>query len=423
MATLQTKQPFISTFLSHSSADSELVEAVAKRLGRRGVLAWLDKNELIEMGSLNVALKQAVQQQATLTIFLSEASLKSEWCRDELKWAIEAQVGTDHLLPVYLGDPLQLVRSHDLLRTRFLHRDGDRVNQLGFACQQNEPNPDAIAEMIAATAYRRSIPDTWSEVAIVIDQRGSGQRRGLPILPANVADSDIPTLTFRPDLGMRQMRELLTGSDWEDMAQTMSIALSTALKTIRGDTRKIRVLGNSQTGLMWLVGQHFDRTTSADLYGYGRDDIPLTNKGQVRHTSLSGGDPNAAKQINGPTLSPELYQTEVALGIGTSAKFASAVKQTVPDLPLFWLESGLISDSQQVMSLITDMVASVERLRQDYGVQQLVLFWTTANNVALLAAANLTSHVIPQIKYMEWDHDRSEYVSLSMPGDLSRTSR
>jgi hypothetical protein len=120
-------------------------------------------------------------------------------------------------------------------------------------------------------------------------------------------------------------------------------------------------------------------------------------------------------------LGPELYQTEAALGIGTSAKFASAVKQTVPDLPLLWLESGLISDSQQAMSLITDMVASVERLRQDYGVQQLVLFWTTANHVALLAAANLTSHVIPQIKYMEWDHDRSEYVSLSMPADLSRT--
>jgi hypothetical protein len=35
----------VSTFLSYASVDGDLVEAVAQRLGRRGVLAWLDKNE------------------------------------------------------------------------------------------------------------------------------------------------------------------------------------------------------------------------------------------------------------------------------------------------------------------------------------------------------------------------------------------
>ena len=74
---------FVSTFLSYSSVDKPLVEAVAERLGRLGVLTWFDKNELLEMGSLENFLKQAVQQQATLTIFLSEASAKSSWCRDQ----------------------------------------------------------------------------------------------------------------------------------------------------------------------------------------------------------------------------------------------------------------------------------------------------------------------------------------------------
>jgi len=115
---IQNKSHFVSTFLSHSSVDNDLAEQVAKRLGRRGVLTWLDKNELLEMGPLDQMLKQAVQQQATLTLVLSEASLKSEWCRDELRWAIEAQAGADHLLPVYLGNPLKLVRSHPLLRER-----------------------------------------------------------------------------------------------------------------------------------------------------------------------------------------------------------------------------------------------------------------------------------------------------------------
>ena len=37
---------FASTFLSHASVDKPLVEAVAQRLGRRRVSAWLDKTEL-----------------------------------------------------------------------------------------------------------------------------------------------------------------------------------------------------------------------------------------------------------------------------------------------------------------------------------------------------------------------------------------
>ncbi|MGB3517669.1 MAG: TIR domain-containing protein, partial [Elainellaceae cyanobacterium] len=65
--TIPNQTPFVSTFLSHSSVDSELTAEVAKQLGRRGVLAWLDANELLEMGPLDEMLKRAVQQQATLT--------------------------------------------------------------------------------------------------------------------------------------------------------------------------------------------------------------------------------------------------------------------------------------------------------------------------------------------------------------------
>ena len=264
--TIPNPTPFVSTFLSHSSVDSELTAEVAKQLGRRGVLAWLDANELLEMGPLDEMLKRAVQQQATLTIFLSEASLNSEWCNDELRWAIEAQSGTDHLLPVYLGDPLKLVRSHRLLRSRFLHADGDRVNQLGYA---GEPHPDAIADKIATTVYQRSIHKTWSDIVIFLDQRGTGPRRGEPDLPNNVARLEAPTLTFRPSLQPRQKQELLTGADWEDMVKHMTAALS-LIPGSRSDTRKIRILGGAQTGLFWAVGQHFDRTSRVELYSYDK---------------------------------------------------------------------------------------------------------------------------------------------------------
>jgi TIR domain len=419
---------FVSTFLSHAFVDKALVEAVAERLGHRGVLAWLDKNELRGMGSLLDALKEAVQQHATLTLFLSEASLNSDWCKDELRWALEAQEGYDHILPVYLGDPLSLVKGHELLRSKFLHPDGDRVNQLGYSCKQYpvdaDPDaiaeivattiPDEIAEKIAVTAYRRSIPDTWSEVVLILDQRGNGSRRGSPDVPDNIARLKAPTLTFRPSLKDRQQHELLTDTAWEQVANALDASLSLApLNTIRGNTRKVRVLGNAQNSLMWVIGNHFDRTNDVELYGYGSDDV-VTNKGQVRYSPLPGGNAASCQPVPG-SVSCTGVNVEIALGIGSSKVYAHQVQQAVPNLPLFWIESGLISDSEEAMKLVADIVASIQHLQHNHGVQELVLFWTTANHVALLAAANLTTHVISKIKFMERDHTTARYLHLQMP--------
>lgn len=417
LPTDQSTTGFVSTFLSHSSTDSELVEAVAKRLGRHGVIAWFDKKILREMGPLDIALKQAIQQCRTLTIFLSESSAKSDWCNEELKWAVEARKGYDHILPVYLGDPGALVRDHDLLRTRFLDAFG-KVNQLGYSCQQNptSPNPDAIAKKIAATAYRHTIPDTWSEVVIFIDQRGSGQRNGFPSLPDNIARLNAPILTFRSDLGLRQKQETLTGPDWENTVQTMTNALSNALGLLRQDFRKVIVLSNSQTGFAWAVGKHFDRTDNVELYGYDRFGNMVTNAGQERITPLSGGNPHRAQLVDGETNCLSETQLEVALGIGNADHYAHDVNEAVPHLPLLWIDSGKISNSEEAMQLVKDVVASFKRLYREHGVRQVSLFWTTANHVAVLAAANLTAqHAMPKIKYMERDHASGKYVHLPMP--------
>jgi hypothetical protein len=38
----------------------------------------------------------------------------------------------------------------------------------------------------------------------------------------------------------------------------------------------ICVLGYAQASLIWAVGKHFNRTTSAKLYSYDRDGIRIT---------------------------------------------------------------------------------------------------------------------------------------------------
>lgn len=403
---------FVSTFLSHSSVDKQLVTAVAEQLGRRGVLAWLDKDEL-SLGPLDTALKEAIRRQATLVVFLSEAAIASEWCKDELRWALEAGMGDDDILPVYLGDPLKLVTKHPLLRKRFLLADGDRVKQLGVPVDMRQPDPAAIAEGLSKAAFRRTIPQTWTDVAIYLDHRGEGNRCGRSDIPANVASLELPVLTFRTSRGRRQKLETLSIAEWNEITKCLEWTLATALGTVRGDQRKVRVLGNAQSSLWWCVGQHFDRTTSVELYGYGRPGEIVTNKHQERCAPLAGGDPRSAALISG-TLDATCAET--AIGVGRKGSYVVDAQGFIPtSVPLLWLEVDIIEDTAQAMKLVADLVAVVQRVRQEFGVERVLLFWTTAAHVALLAAANLTPHVISRLNYMERDHERGTYIQLEMP--------
>ena len=74
---------FASTFLSHSWVNKDLVLAVAHELARRGIVPWLDANELGVGDDLEIALGEAVKQQATLTIFLSPEAIASDWVKKE----------------------------------------------------------------------------------------------------------------------------------------------------------------------------------------------------------------------------------------------------------------------------------------------------------------------------------------------------
>ena len=413
---------FASTFLSHSSADKDLVGEVAKHLGRRGVVAWLDSQEL-DRGPLDRALKVAVQAQATMALFLAEQSLASEWCKDELRVTLESAPGTSHLFPVYLGDPLTLVRNHELLRTRFLHPDGDRVNQLGYVCKDNPrcPDPKLVAEAIAEAAFRCVVKPDWRDVAIVVDQRGAGPRSHPPDKPTNVAELAIPALRFQADVEARLQKAALVGSDWDEAARSVEWGLSTALGSLRGEPREVRVMGDAQTSLLWAVGRHFDRTTSVELYAYGKDGMPITNKGQERLVPLTGGDPHVAQLApGGPTLPSGLRSvltSTIALGVGSRERYLDPAREEIdPSIPLYWVDPGAIRDSAQAMKAVADLVAAVSHLRREHQARELILFWTSAAHLACLAAANLTSHIVPAIRFMEWDHGRSVYEELGMAG-------
>lgn len=197
-----------STFLSHSSSDQQLVHAVARELGQRGILAWLDENELHAGMSLSDAFTEAMQRQATLAVFLSLAAVKSDWVERELKVAFEteAKLGVKgRILPIFLDDRQIVVQAHTLLRERWLDKDGRHVNIVGInpKSDDNVARAKQIADELATSIYRSMGLDKQDEVIIYLDQRGAGQRRGEPQMPPELQKLAAPVLVYRPDLGKR----------------------------------------------------------------------------------------------------------------------------------------------------------------------------------------------------------------------------
>ncbi|MGD2088751.1 MAG: toll/interleukin-1 receptor domain-containing protein [Candidatus Aminicenantes bacterium] len=408
---------YASTFLSHSSVDSEIVHLVARELGRRGILPWLDKNELEPGTDMAAQLDQAIKNQTTVTLFLSKAALASKWVGDELKAALtlEEETGAgQRIIPVFMDDPGRLVESHPLLKQRWLHPDGDgRVTRKGIITDVNQDPQTAakeIAVKLSQSIYQLLETGKKDDLIIYLDQRGSGRRHGKPPgLPKNILSLNSTVLVFRPDQEKRDPGETLHGQAWQETRDIMSGALATALGTLRGQSpRKIRLLGNSQLVFPFLTGWHCNRNTNVTLYCYNMDGSIFSNENQERFTPLQGGNPRCEtkhKSISPISkgieleaisllLAPEIYVPPVL----------SFIKEMPIETPLKWVKSGRFKNSEEAMQYIANVVALLDKLRSEHRIRKIYLYLGLPFHMIPLLAANLL-HVIETIVFMEYRRD------------------
>ncbi|MDA3898209.1 MAG: SUMF1/EgtB/PvdO family nonheme iron enzyme [Desulfobacteraceae bacterium] len=407
---------FASTFLSHSSADKPMVEAVANELARHGIIAWLDKNELDAGVSLSDTLSNAILQQTTVTLFLSSTSVKSSWVKDELSTALqlEDEPGLrDKIIPIFIGDPLQLVSSHELLRSRWLHPDGDRVDRLGIEVDPDDMDAGLtidIAEQISNRIYKILNIGEQSEIQICLDQRGSSMRRGIPVdIPDNLLATELPTLVFRPDLNKRSQGETLTGNNWISLVKTMIHSLEEALGSPRwASPKKIRIFGGAQLALPFVLGQYFNRNTSAHLFCTNMDGTTFNNQHQPRHTPLEDGNPHCETPQERIEPIADDTKTDHASLLLSAEYLVHSVADYLSEhsdrLPLLWVKSDRFTDNSQVMDYIADVVALLLRLREQHGVRTINLFCGLPFHIIPLLAANLL-HVVDNINFMEYRRD------------------
>lgn len=93
-------------FLCHSSRDKALVREIRSLLPPH-VKAWLDESELLVGMELENSIRKAIQRDTDyVVVFLGRDSIKSEWVRKELAWALdrEKKIGHTFVLPVLLDD-------------------------------------------------------------------------------------------------------------------------------------------------------------------------------------------------------------------------------------------------------------------------------------------------------------------------------
>ena len=419
-----------STFLSHSAHNKPLVQMVAHELGRLGIAAWLDINELGVGTDLDKALSAAVRKQATLTIFLSPEAIASDWVMEELRTALKKQKESAQveIFPVYLGDPVTLIKSCDPINPGWLSDDNKHAKIIGDVVDPAEDMAVAakrIADKLARSIYQRLDFRGADKIAIYLDQRGAGARTGDTIaLPDNAPR--VPTLVFRTSLSARTDNETIYGADWLDFSRAVQQALGNACGTLREKAKRIYLYGHSQLAFPFLIGHIWDRTTSANLFCYNsRDRVIFDNEKQERRELLTAGNPhcNAPHLRLEPIVSGTPHRA-MALVVAKEPRLLDVLKYQAAQpekLPLVWVPTGIYNESKEVMDFAADLVALLLRLKSENDLETIQLFTDLPFHALPLLAANLR-YAVRNIWLMEYRKDLERhhpadgelYVALEM---------
>jgi uncharacterized protein YjbI with pentapeptide repeats len=92
-------------FISYSHKDEEFVDAIEKRLDKKGIRFWRDIHDATS-GRLEKVIDHAIRQNPIMLLILSKDSVQSDWVEHEARKAreLEKELGRDVICPVALDD-------------------------------------------------------------------------------------------------------------------------------------------------------------------------------------------------------------------------------------------------------------------------------------------------------------------------------
>src|SRR4029079_16466959 len=91
-------------FLSHSTTDASIAEAIAQDLSMNGVKVWYDKWAIKPGESLRRKIDEGIDQATHFLVLVTPASLASEWVQTELDAGLVNRIaGRCRLIPIVSG--------------------------------------------------------------------------------------------------------------------------------------------------------------------------------------------------------------------------------------------------------------------------------------------------------------------------------
>ena len=97
----------VKIFISHANRDKAVVRQMMNYMSEdvQKFIFWIDEQKLITGDTLKSVIQKTITEDTNyLIVFISQSSLNSPWVRDEVSWAIQAEIttGRNFILPVLL---------------------------------------------------------------------------------------------------------------------------------------------------------------------------------------------------------------------------------------------------------------------------------------------------------------------------------
>jgi hypothetical protein len=402
--------PVLSVFLSHSSEDKPLVEEVAACLGRRGIVAWLDKDDLVGGDGLKLSLEQGIEQTTALVLFLSAAAAESGWVTGEVQTAM---LKLDRrVLPVLMCPVAGLGE-----RFPWLTKVGLLDAKGGLLCVGHDATRAGGADEIAAWITHALIEriEARGRFGIVIDQRGRHRRVGFPnqqMWPAELIKPEAPVLVFRPDRGPRGDDELCCPELWERWRPAMAESLQRVLHRMDAPEKVVVVSLRCQLGLAWQLGRWLQRKHRVRMtVRNAQNGERLSNESWRLQTPISGGSEAAMR------LPPDLPRRvdRVVLAVVAPDYEAAAFRFSLQQgSHLVLLPFGYLGvDSSR--ELAANLRACLVELRVRFSVTEALLVTSAPVHVMPLLASALMERDVEGVRLRFFEAvDGGQYIELSL---------
>ncbi len=171
-----------TVFISHSSDDRDFVEReIVSLLEQNGIRTWYSTDEIRAATDWEASIRHALNSCAWFLVALSPASVKSNWVKAEVLWALEQRRG--RIVPLVIADcdsaecnlQLRLLQHIDLRQ----NPDAARRRLLAtFRQTPPEANSHGEDDLVAKLRTLREQPD-MAEIALVfrsLAHQGEGVR-------------------------------------------------------------------------------------------------------------------------------------------------------------------------------------------------------------------------------------------------------